>query len=531
MTKACRAIVYKSGSQAVDLDGSTGVDHQVTGTDDAVIQDAFTNILDAGRTQKEAVCLIGSFTLTATVTIPSFSILDNSQGFVRLTTNTSPNPAFSSTNTNNIQVQGGIFDGVTGTDVSGIEPESMIFLQQVINFKVTGVTCQKVSGECIWLQGDSYGQVSNNVITDGKVAGAVALPTLSSDHVSVTENNFYTWDTTITVYNATQVIISDNNLAAFSTSVGGGPCVEITTQSNTGTIKDVNVHDNTCSSSHSKGLWIHHGSGSGPISNVYVERNSFRGISCTPCTAIIEIAFIAASTSNINQLHIDGNTIVGSGNNFGSGSPCIYLSNNSVSASLVNSTFNDNVINGCTGEGIRFAGNLSNSTVIGNRIEGVVGAGIHLINFPVAGKCVGNVVTNNIVDSATTYGIFVDSGCNFNLVETNNVQNNPSGGVNNAGSNNLVRYNLGYKTENQGSQGSVIDTASTGVKQSIISHGLACTPNNIQVILQSPSDTTARFSGVWTSSVGATTFTANVAVTTAGVGGSTASLWWMVTCW
>jgi hypothetical protein len=211
---------------------------------------------------------------------------------------------------------------------------------------------------------------------------------------------------------------------------------------------------------------------------------------------------------------VDQNTFISSGNNNGAGSPCIYLGNNSVSAALINSTFNYNTINGCTGEGMRFAGNLSNSTVVGNRVEGTVGSGIDFLNFPGAGKCNGLVVAENLVDFTTAYGISVQAGCNNNLIQNNDVQNNPSGGITNGGSSNNVRYNIGYKTENQGS---ATISASTTV---VVNHGLVGAPTSVTVTSQANG-----YGTVWVTSVSSTQFT--IAVTTSG----TYSFYWSAVYW
>lgn len=71
-----------------------------------------------------------------------------------------------------------------------------------------------------------------------------------------------------------------------------------------------------------------------------------------------------------------------------------------------------------------------------------------------------------------------------------------------------------------------IDTAAIGLKSNVVTHGLPSTPTDIQVTLKDPTDTAVRFGGVWTRAIGATTFTLDVTVTTAGAGGSTVKAAW-----
>lgn len=94
------------------------------------------------------------------------------------------------------------------------------------------------------------------------------------------------------------------------------------------------------------------------------------------------------------------------------------------------------------------------------------------------------------------------------------------------GSSSLNRGMFGdVKSEAMGLSGTV-STATTGLKTVSVTHGMGMTPANVFLSLGTPSDTASRFGGVWVSSIGATTFTINVTVTTAGAGGSTVDCHW-----
>ena len=100
------------------------VDGSVTPKTDVEIQAAI-DALTAGRTWKETVKLVGSFTIGATVTIPSYTILDMSEAVVALGSGINDNMfenSDSSGGNTDIEIWGGVIDGnqVNQTNTSTI---------------------------------------------------------------------------------------------------------------------------------------------------------------------------------------------------------------------------------------------------------------------------------------------------------------------------------------------------------------------------------------------------------------------------
>jgi parallel beta-helix repeat protein len=86
---------------------------------------------------------------------------------------------------------------------------------------------------------------------------------------------------------------------------------------------------------------------------------------------------------------------------------------------------------------------------------------------------------NSIVDNkcrkgaSQLYGIRIFAGGDNNLISNNDVRDGgATGGLTNAGASNLIRYNAGYITENQGK------STGTGAQQTI-AHGCSTTPTHI----------------------------------------------------
>jgi len=69
------------------------------------------------------------------------------------------------------------------------------------------------------------------------------------------------------------------------------------------------------------------------------------------------------------------------------------------------------------------------------------------------------------------YGIYEDSGCNFNTFAFNYVAENGVGAIVTNGANTIVKDNIGYVTENNGTA-----TIANGAASIVVAHGLAAAP-------------------------------------------------------
>lgn len=149
--------------------------------------------------------------------------------------------------------------------------------------------------------------------------------------------------------------------------------------------------------------------------------------------------------------------------------------------------------------------NLRESKIVGNYIEGAYFSGMHLRGiensvianniiknsgqgasatyddgmmlfdgtYLVAGSVDNLIIGNRCFDDqgvkTQSYGVKTFQNADRNIIVGNNVRDNKDGGMSLVGSNNIVRDNLGYITENSGS------STGTGAQQTI-AHGLATTP-------------------------------------------------------
>lgn len=157
-------------------------------------------------------------------------------------------------------------------------------------------------------------------------------------------------------------------------------------------------------------------------------------------------------------------------------------------------------------------------------------AGIQILGNSATEQLQKPIITGNICfdnqSTKTQARGFEEGGQVANGILTNN----QFGGNVNASSLNganwdVIRNNGGYVTENWGEvTGIVCD--STGVKTSVVAHGLAGTPDSIQITVNDVSDEASRFTAPWSDTVGATNFTFNIAITTAGAAGCTLQFMW-----
>jgi len=142
-----------------------------------------------------------------------------------------------------------------------------------------------------------------------------------------------------------------------------------------------------------------------------------------------------------------------------------------------------NVISNIGGNGIALTGaiynNIQNNIIYGPQLDVTPGAhsGIFLTSITrnaTTESSSFNLITNNFIFKATgdlDYGIWMQTGCNSNVVEANYILNSTTFGVYDEGSSNVVKLNQGWITENKGS-GTITSPASTVT----INHGCNFTP-------------------------------------------------------
>jgi hypothetical protein len=128
---------------------------------------------------------------------------------------------------------------------------------------------------------------------------------------------------------------------------------------------------------------------------------------------------------------------------------------------------------------------VSNNLVLGND---ALNTGIHSGIVVTATASTNNVITGNVCRDNDHYEIRLDADATNTTVIGNNVNGDDhDAAIVDAGTNNEIHYNVGYKTENRGT------STGTGAEQTI-AHGLVAQPNDVTVI---PDVTGTTVSAVW----------------------------------
>ena len=118
LSKSCSYVVYEDGSTILASKGD-GTGNKYSGTSAASIITSALNDLTAGRTAKEKVCLRGTFDITSTIQIPSYTIIEI-EGSLRATANVDMLSGVVGGNTQQVEIRGGTIDVNLQSAGSGI---------------------------------------------------------------------------------------------------------------------------------------------------------------------------------------------------------------------------------------------------------------------------------------------------------------------------------------------------------------------------------------------------------------------------
>lgn len=138
---------------------------------------------------------------------------------------------------------------------------------------------------------------------------------------------------------------------------------------------------------------------------------------------------------------------------------------------------------------------------------------------------------NDFHGFASSNAVFIGTGLTLsNVIFEWNDFSDIGNTVTNLGSTGTIwKYNRNYATEASGSV-TGLSCTSAALVTSTVTHGLVATPVWIQMTISVVTDTTARFGGLWSSTLGATTFVANIPVTTAPAT-CTFAVYWYAQTW
>ncbi len=403
--------------------------------DDVEIQAAI-GALTAGRTWKETVVFIGSFSPSAAVSVPSYTILDLRQAKLTLANGANSDIYTVVTNATDIELEGGLLDGNRLNQIGGY---SGIMIRGSTDVKIHGTKVTSCYRHNITLEGGSRYQCSDLILLD---AGQFNFYTYTLNGIGyVTKSQF-------------------NNIIG----IGSGKVDPM----NGSSILFANLQD--CE-----------------IDNIYAEDAlTGGGIDINTCS-YLSVGLLTAYNNNwlgveiSNTRHSTFGAIVAHGNladGLNLHTSCYnvtiaetVLYQNNTAGGRISDSYRINILGGHI---------FNNSQAVANARSGME------INNSV--NCMmQNLHALDDQDPKTQkYGIEEIGTSDWNFIYDNDVIPNATAGIAVLGAHTKVRRNNGFTTENSGS------STGTGAQQTI-AHGLAFTPTRQQIALFAGSATALPF--------------------------------------
>lgn len=429
-----------------------------------VIQSAL-NSLTVGRDWKEKVLVTGDYIIDSTIAIPSYTVLEV-QGKLTLAPSSPAGTAMlGSIRAHDFEIVGGILDGNMANQAAGLQSH-IIRLVSGSDVLIKDLKTVDASYDHIILTGWIKDVVIDNWVGDGGrddgfnpleasnvvIKNSIAR-NMASDGFHISDDSSF-----ISVIGC---ISYDNTVNGFSVYNSQYSIISGCTSRNNG---NSGVYLLSANVSYAK------------VVNNQVVNNTAYGIISNPVTG--------------NYLTISGNTIQACGKEG------IRIVN------AANSVIADNVIEDVTDYGVVTTGIGGNNTIVSNCINIVDGLG----------RGIGLVTNNNIVMQNIVLNT-VNAICMLSATEGNVVKDNEVDAPFILLTNNIVKGNSGYATENSGSV-----TILNGQVSVVINHGLVGTPTRVLL-----TGTTSDTSQLYVSSVGVSTITVTVPI---AVGGDRTIYWY-----
>ena len=391
------------------------------------IQSAINN-LTPNRTSKEKILLQGDFTLTNTITIANYMILELN-GKITLANAVNKYILYGS-GKSNFEIRGGEWNGnkagqtLTSSSVRGIELESCT------DFTISGITMHDTVDDGI--AAITCLRVTVNFNTIYNTAGALNLAYTSNSQI----NNNTCHDTTAGIYLYTEddgiVQHVDNNVVTGNICYNiyhTGISISLRGPEDTGmgnTIADNTVYDCGTDGSHAHmnmGWSLGSASGARFAANNLFTRNKVYDTGAYVCGPGVSISGVdnEISYNKIHDLTYSALTVTGERNK---------IQNNTISITNSPSSF---------GIELWIA---SNCNVAGNTIDRVGNCGIWLVHDGV--DCNNNIIDGNSIISPGNYGVNISAG-NANQVINNKFYHIASQNmISNIGTNTVIQNNTNY---------------------------------------------------------------------------------------
>lgn len=546
----------KSVPASAVVSGGTGVE----------IQAAIDN-LTSGRTSAEKVVLLGDFTLTAPITLPSYTILEIQGSLTGTAASRGVIENADSTNTD-ITVYGGYIDvDNTATPWS----KAGIKMSGVSNLTIHGVNIKDAGKHCIDLKGCSNFVVENCVMENAGDDGISVLYSYDGRIVSNritggSNNNNGGGSAGIEVEDSSHDIVITNNVVSGiqSTTTSGIHCV--TDPGGSGGVYNITISNNVVRDTSGSGIRVISNkapvgiasmSGTDGGGTVTVTTSSAHGLSSAHDSIIIIDDVDDTGLTSLNgkwvaeYVNATSFTIPATVTGTFEGDGTVYFDclNCNISANIVDNvgvlgvgftrarscSAIGNSISRTGTDGMVFNTGCENCSIVANSLYQIGDVGISLFTND-------KMVINDNTINEVGYNQAADYGIRLNTVTNSIVSNNVitgytegtnytlgiqsySGGTNVISGNDLtgavtssgtrvsptagdvVRNNVANATRNSGSSGAI----ATG---STVAHGLVTTPTNVNV--------TAKDAGV--TDVYVTADATNLTINYSG--GGTHDFWW-----
>jgi parallel beta-helix repeat protein len=417
-----------------------GTDYSDTDANAATVINNAMAALTGSRTWKEKVVVRGNYSVGTTLTIPSYTILEI-QGEIQLTAGVNASLIKNSDQTggnSDIEIVGGRLQGNSANETAG----NCIDWVKVNDGRIIDVEVEAAKEYGIYLNTCARNEIAFCNVHNNTKIGILLIA--DSDRNQVHDNIVY--DNTqsgICIHTSSFNTVNDNT--SVSNDEAGIVSFCSAAKDAAGNIFDSNILESNLN----EGLKLYADGGNkvgqNVISNNLIRTNSWHGIT------------LGGSVSGATHYYCYNTTITG--NNIQYNSQCGIMLD---------------PVRGAT-----ITGNM-----IGNNGQGAGGAatqeGIYIQNDPAsASGCERiTIVGNRIFDiqgtATQTYGIVSTQASDYIFIYDNDIAGNLSGTIVLVGTNNKVRNNTGYITENSGT------STGTGAEETI-AHGCSAIPTKITI--------------------------------------------------
>lgn len=397
------------------------------GTDAGVtINNALGN-LTSGRTWKQDVMIIGNYTgIDTTINIPSFTVLDLTQAYFSLAPSTTIS-LFNMTSTTNVDIYGGVLNGnrYSQTPPAGGSNNQLIFEYSTEWCSIYGTTFYYSGNSAVVFLGISYNDLVQNCMINDTYNDGVNVGSGCHD-IRVIDNCFY-YDGHVSIVLTTccHCTVADNTAEYFGWRVSFDGIAVFQ-----GAFENTVTGNVMCYGNSSDGIYCD-GAHNTITANV-CDNESGSGFGIHLYTAVDNV--VSANECMNDSIGIKAE---GAAGNLITGNRIDGSSSDGIDISANNNAITENYICGCTRYGMYLLTGSVNTTIEENTITQCGSAGIMLQpgNFTF-------INGNNILGNGG-YGINIySSASGNNIMINNNINSNPSGAINDAGTSDVQHDNV-----------------------------------------------------------------------------------------